>query len=110
MRMLAISIIRPSSDTAPLASFEACAIASTMRRAFVTSASGGRGRLVREGNLRGVDRPLALVAEYRRTMGGRLESIRIVEVAERAIDRAQPIGPASDHHARLGGIHGSVQK
>src|ERR1700722_11485429 len=41
MRMLAMSISRPSSDTAPRPSFAACAIASMMRLALVTSACEG---------------------------------------------------------------------
>ena len=36
-----MSIRRPSSETAPRPSFAACAIASRMRRALVTSASDG---------------------------------------------------------------------
>ena len=41
MRMLAMSISLPSSDTAPRPSFAACAMASMIRRALVTSASEG---------------------------------------------------------------------
>ena len=41
MRIEAMSIRRPSSDTAPLPSLAAWAIASRMRRALVTSASEG---------------------------------------------------------------------
>ena len=41
MRMLAMSISLPSNDTAPFPSFAACAMASMMRRALVTSASEG---------------------------------------------------------------------
>ncbi len=41
MRMLAMSIIRPLSDTAPLPALAASAIAFMIRRALVTSASDG---------------------------------------------------------------------
>src|SRR4029078_2912697 len=45
-RIEAMSISRPSGDTAPLPSFAACFIASTMRLALVTSASDGVNTLL----------------------------------------------------------------
>src|ERR1700680_3326878 len=41
MRMLAMSMSLPSKDTAPRPSFAACAMASMIRLALVTSASDG---------------------------------------------------------------------
>ena len=36
-----------------------------------------------------MDRPLALVAQHRGAVGGRDEAVRVAEIAERAVDRAQ---------------------
>ena len=54
--------------------------------------------LVGERDLAGVDRPLALGPERGRAAGAGAEAVGVPEVAERSVDRAQPVGPAGDDH------------
>src|SRR5438552_3385268 len=59
-----------------------------------------RKDLVRERDLRGVDRPLPLVAERRGPPGGSAKALRILEVTVRPVDRSEPVGAARRDHAR----------
>ena len=61
----------------------------------------GRRRhdLVGQFDLRGVDRPLALVAHRRGASRRRQVTIRVVEVTERAVDGAQAVSTAGHQHA-----------
>ena len=45
-----------------------------------------------------MDRPLALAAEHRGAVGLGAEAVGIGEVAERAVERTQAVGPGGDHH------------
>ena len=62
----------------------------------------GREDLVRELDLAGVDAPLALEAEDRGSPGGDQVALGVAEVAERAVDRPQAVGPAGDGDPRQG--------
>ena len=62
----------------------------------------GREHLVGQGDLGRVDRPLALVAQHRGAARGGAVPLGIAEVAVRAVDRAQTVGPAGDRDAREG--------
>ena len=64
---------------------------------------GRREHLIGQLDLRRMDRPLAFIAQHHGALGRRDIAVGIAKVAERSIDRAQAIGAARDHHARLRG-------
>ena len=99
MRIEAASIRRPSSETAPFPSFAPSSIACEDPARAVDLGLARREDLVRELDLRGVDRPLALAAQRRRPARRRTVAVGVVEVAERAVDRAQALRAAGRHHA-----------
>ncbi len=99
MRSEAASIILPSSAAAPRPSASALRSSSMMRRARVTSVSGGEKNSFAERDLAGVDRPFAFAAERGGAAGAFLVTLGVGEVAEGAVDGAQAIGAAGDDHA-----------
>ena len=96
----AASMSRPSSDAAPRPCDSASVSASRIRFALAHFLGRRREDLVREIDLRRVNRPLPLAAERRGASRGELESIRILEVAERSVDRAESVRAAGDDHPR----------
>jgi hypothetical protein len=59
---------------------------------------GWREHLVRQGDLRWVDRPLALAPERGRSPGRGPVALGIGEVAEGTVDRAETLGAARGDH------------
>ena len=64
----------------------------------------GREDVIGQVDLRRMDGPLPLDAERCRATGGEREARRILEVAERSVDRPQPVGAAGHRHARDRGV------
>src|SRR5437764_9929263 len=59
---------------------------------------GGREDLVRQPYLRRMDRPLPLAPQRRRALRGGPVTVGVVEITERAVDRAEAFGSACRDH------------
>ena len=84
----------------PLPFAAASRIAAMIRWVLSTMCASGVKTSLASVDLRGVDRPLALVAEHGGAARGGEVALGIVEVAERPVDRAQPVGAAGDRDPR----------
>ena len=99
MRSEAASISRPSSETAPLPSRGGLLHRGDDPARARDQLLVGREDAVGQLDLVGVDRPLALEAEHRGAAGRGEVAVGVVEVAERPVDRPQPVGAAGDRDA-----------
>ena len=106
IRAEAASIILPSSDAAPLPCASASLSASRMRSARSTSSAGGVKTSLASSICEGWIAHLPSMPSARRG-ARRPVALRILEVAERAVDRAQAVCAARHDHARERECHWS---